>query len=586
MRHEVRRLLDWVHSQRGDFFLVLATGMTLGGLIVFQAYTLAYILDAAFIHHHFRADLYPWLGILLGVIATRAVATWVNEVAAQRLAVRIKAQLRGELLRAILHAGPAYLKTQPAGDLTATLMQGIESLEPFFAYYLPQIVLAAGVPVLILAVVFPLDWLTGIIFLFTAPLVPLFMILIGRMAERVTRRQWRALQRLNDYILDTIQGLVSLKAMGRTRDREVRLGRVSDAYYATTLSVLRVTFLSALAMELISTISTALVAVEIGLRLLYGRLDFLQAFFILLIAPEFYLPLRMLGQRFHAAMSGIDAAQSIFSLLDEAAEKSTFSRLVLEVKSQTPSVTLKTPPQRIRFESVSFVYPGRPELTLQEVGFEIHHGQKVALIGPSGAGKTTLAYLLLGFLQPTQGQIWVDDVPLAQIPFVEWRRWIAWVPQMPYLFNASLAWNVRMSRPMASENAFREAIRQAGLEEIGARYPQEWEREIGEWGRAISGGEAQRVALARAFLKDAPILVMDEPTAHLDPDLEVYLERHLRALWEGRTCLIIAHRLSTIQNADWVLVLDHGRIRVQGKPSDLLGRLTPDMTRWTMGGEP
>ncbi len=572
MRHEVRRLLDWVHSQRGDFFLVLVTGMALGGLIVFQAYTLAYILNAAFIHHHFRADLYPWLGILLGVITARAIATWTNEVAAQRLTVRIKAQFRRELLRAMLRAGPAYLKTQPVGNLTATLMQGVESLEPFFAHYLPQIVLAAGVPMLILAVVFPLDWLTGAIFLFTAPLVPLFMILIGRMAERVTRRQWRALQRLNDYVLDTIQGLVSLKAMGRTRDREVRLGRVSDAYYATTLSVLRVTFLSALAMELISTISTALVAVEIGLRLLYGRLDFLQAFFILLIAPEFYLPLRMLGQRFHAAMSGISAAQSIFSLLDEAAEKSTFSRLVLEVKSQTPSVTLKTPPQRIRFESVSFAYPGRPELTLQEVGFEIRRGQKVALIGPSGAGKTTLAYLLLGFLQPTQGQIWVDDLPLSQIPFAEWRRWVAWVPQKPYLFNASLAWNIRMSRPMASENAFRGAIRQAGLEEISARYPQEWEREIGEWGRAISGGEAQRVALARAFLKDAPILVMDEPTAHLDPDLEVYLERHLRALWEGRTCLIIAHRLSTIQNADWVLVLDHGRLQAQGAPADLLNR--------------
>lgn len=555
--------------------------MVIGGLIVFQAYTLAYILDAAFIHHHFRADLYPWLGILLGVIIARAVATWANEVTAQRLAIRVKAQLRRELLRAMLRAGPAYLKTQPAGDLTATLMQGVESLEPFFAHYLPQIVLAAGVPVLILAVVFPLDWLTGAVFLFTAPLIPLFMILIGRMAERVTRRQWRALQRLNDYVLDTIQGLVSLKAMGRTREREARLGRVSDAYYATTLSVLRVTFLSALAMELISTISTALVAVEIGLRLLYGRLDFLQAFFILLIAPEFYLPLRMLGQRFHAAMSGINAAQSIYALLDEAAEKSTFSRLVLEVKSQIPSVALKAPPQRIRFESVSFAYPGRPELTLREVGFEIRRGQKVALIGPSGAGKTTLAYLLLGFLQPTQGQIWVDDQPLSQIPFAEWRRWVAWVPQMPYLFNASLARNIRLARPDASMDAFQTAIRQVGWEDTERQPLGGWEREIGEWGRAISGGEAQRVALARAFLKDAPILIMDEPTAHLDPDLEVYLERHLRALWEGRTCLIIAHRLSTIQSADWVLILDHGHIQAQGKPPDLLDRLTPYITHWT-----
>ncbi|MCX8025420.1 MAG: thiol reductant ABC exporter subunit CydD, partial [Thermanaerothrix sp.] len=462
MRREIWRLLDWVRSQRGHLLLVIATGMIIGGLIVFQAYTLAYILNAAFIHHHTRADLYPWLGILLGVITVRGVAMWANEVVAQRLAVRVKSQLRRELMQALLRAGPAYLKTQPTGNVVATLMQGVESLEPFFAHYLPQVVLAAGVPALILAVVFPLDWLTGAVFLFTAPLVPLFMVLIGRMAERVTRRQWQALQRLNDYVLDTIQGLVSLKAMGRTKEREARLGRVSDIYYTTTLSVLRVTFLSALAMELISTISTALVAVEIGLRLLYGRLDFLQAFFVLLIAPEFYLPLRMLGQRFHAAMSGINAARSIFSLLDEAAEKSSLSRIVWGVEPQHRCLSVKRPPYCIRFEGVSFAYPGRPELTLQDIEFEIHQGQKVALIGPSGAGKSTLAYLLLGLLQPTQGQIWVDDRLLTQIPFTEWRRWVAWVPQLPYLFNASPAWNIRLARPDAPMEALQMALRQVG----------------------------------------------------------------------------------------------------------------------------
>lgn len=569
---EIKRLFQWARSEGWGIALVVSTGMGIGLLTVLQAYLIAQIVNAAFMQHQGWADLDRPMVLLLGVMGARAGAVWSNEVAAQRVAVRIKARLRRALLQAMLRAGPAYLKTRRTGDLIAAAMQGVESLEPFFAHYVPQAVLAAGVPLLVLAVVFPLDWLTGLVFLVTAPLIPLFMMLIGRMAERLTRRQWQALQRLSEYILDTLQGLVSLKAMGRVRERETHLGRVADAYYTTTLTVLRMTFLSALAMELISTLSTALVAVEIGLRLLYGRLDFLHGFFILLIAPEFYLPLRMLGQRFHAAMSGVSAAQTIFTLLDEAETASAWSRVSLMEEKLVQSVVSLAPPLRIRFEDVAFTYPGRPDMTLQDITFEIQRGQKVALIGPSGAGKTTLAYLLLGFLQPSGGRILVNDHPLAQIPFEEWRKFIAWVPQNPYVFHANLAWNVRMACPEAPEEALRVAGQRAFLDEVLAHHPRAWDMVVGEQGGGLSGGEAQRVALARAFLKDAPLLVMDEPTAHLDPDLEVRLERVIRTLLEGRTSLIIAHRLTTIQNADWVLVLEDGRIVEQGPPADLFAR--------------
>lgn len=570
--HHLRRLLQWTSADVWGIGLVVGTGMMVGFMTVLQAYLFAQILNAAFIQHQGRGSLYVPLALLLGVILGRAGAVWGNEVAAQRVAVRVKARLRQALLEAMLRAGPAYLKTRRTGNLIATALQGVESLEPFFAQYVPQSVLAAGVPLLVLAVVFPLDWLTGLVFLVTAPLIPLFMMLIGRMVEQLTRRQWRALQRLSEYILDTLQGLVSLKAMGRVEERGTHLGRVSDAYYAATLAVLRMTFLSALAMELISTLSTALVAVQVGLRLLYGRLDFLHGFFILLIAPEFYLPLRMLGQRFHAAMSGVSAAQTIFTLLDEAVTASAWSRISFDRGKPSQSERPLAPLQRIRFEDVDFIYPGRPEMTLQGITFEIRQGQKVVLIGPSGAGKTTLVYLLLGFLQPSRGQITIDDHPLSHIPFEEWRNLITWVPQTPYIFNASLAWNVRMADPEAPEEALVAAGRQAFLGEVLERHSQAWNMVVGEGGAGLSGGEAQRVALARAFLKNAPLLVMDEPTAHLDPDLEVRLEQMIHILWQGRTSLIIAHRLGTIQNADWVLVLEGGRIVEQGTPAVLLAQ--------------
>jgi len=572
MQH-VLRLIRQTTSEIPRLIVTILFSLLNGGMAVLQAYWMAFIVNAVFLKNQSRNDLTtPFLALLL-VIVIRGLSQAGSDISAQELAIRIKNRLRAALITRLGHVGIPYLKEQRPGELIATLVQAIEALEAFFGQYLPQLILAITLPLILLMTVFPLDLITALVFLVTAPLIPLFMSLIGRMAETVTRRQWQALQRMSDFILDTLQGLTSLKAMGRTEERGTRLFKATDAYYRTTLDVLRITFLSALVMELLSTLSTALVAVEIGLRVLYGKLDFQAAFFILLIAPDFYLPLRMLSQRFHAAIGGITASQKIFAILETIPPRSlpqpANSPQSFAIGSSRPVHRLSAP-QRIRFEDVTFQYPNRQEPALAGITFELQAGQKIALVGPSGAGKTTLAYLMLGLLQPTQGRILIDGIPREEISPEIWQQWVAWVPQKPYLFNNTVAWNVALGFPEAPSDLIRRACRDAHLEDALERWPHGLETPTGERGLRLSGGEAQRLALARAFVKDAPIIVMDEPTAYLDPILEIQLEQSINRLLAGRSALIIAHRLNTARNASLILVLDQGKIVERGRHEELL----------------
>jgi ABC-type transport system involved in cytochrome bd biosynthesis fused ATPase/permease subunit len=337
-----------------------------------------------------------------------------------------------------------------------------------------------------------------------------------------------------------------------------------------TMQVLRVTFLSALALELLTTLSTAIVAVEIGLRLLYGKLEFLPAFFILVIAPDFYLPLRQLGLKYHAGMSGSTAARRIFEILDTV-PTNTGAASFLE-----PSGVLReTAPHswqsfEITFEHVSYQYPERDTPAINNISFQLPHGQLTALVGASGAGKSTLASLLLRFIEPGSGQIRVAGQPLVNIPVDEWRKRVAWVPQSPYLFHDSLGANLRLAKPTASEAELVLACEQAGLMDFIAALPDGFESLIGERGARLSGGQAQRLALARAFLKDADFLLLDEPTSSLDPGLEAELRGSVQRLLRGRTALVIAHRLSTVYQADQILVLESGRVVEAGKHNELI----------------
>ena len=439
-----------------------------------------------------------------------------------------------------------------------SLPKGLTRLNSFYSQYLPQLALSVLIPLFILVFIFPTDFLSGLILLVTAPLLPLFMYLIGGAAETVTRKQWQGLSRMSAYFLDVLQGLTTLKSFGRSKDQVQVIRKVSEQYRESTMSVLKVTFLSALVLELIATLGTAVVAVEIGIRLLYGKVTFEQAFFVLLLAPEFYQPLRLLGTRFHVAIGGIEASKRIFGILDlpEKKEAPPSNTTVL------PLIKDKSLPT-IVFKDIGYKYSnGRP--ALQGVTFEIPAGKLTALVGESGAGKTTLTWLLLRFLQPKSGEILVNGINLSEIPAQNWRDSLAWVPQNPYLFNDTITANIKIAKPDATDADIQHAAHLAHADEFIAKLPQGYATIIGERGERLSSGQAQRVALARAFLKDAPLLIVDEATSHLDPETDALLQQSLSLLSHSRTVLAIAHRQSTLTKADQVIRLNQGKV-VQNK---------------------
>lgn len=555
-----RRLLRQLETVRVLFGGAILLSATSGLLLIAQAWLLSQIVARVFLRQQGLGDVAPLLAALLAVIVLRTVVTWGGDAVASETAERIKGDLRERLYARIIALGPAYTRGERSGELANTAIAGIEALDAYISQYLPQLVLALLIPLGMLAVVFPLDPLSGIVLLVTAPLIPFFMILIGGMASRLTRSQFTQLSRMSAHFLDVLQGLAVLKQFGRSRDQIATIRRISERFRDTTMGVLRVAFLSALVLEMLATISTAIIAVEIGLRLLYGRMVFEDAFFVLILAPEFYLPLRMLGTRFHAGMSGVAAAARIFDVLETP---------LPDCGPPAPRRAIPQPPFTLRFQDVHYAYESGERPALNGISFMIEAGQRVALVGPSGAGKSTVAQLLLRFLAPTAGQITVNGTDLCAIAPDEWRRQVAWVPQAPYLFADTIAGNIRLGRPDAPlADVIRSAAR-AHLDQFIATLPGGYDTPIGERGARLSGGQAQRVALARAFLIDAPVLILDEATANLDPATESLIQDAMGALMQGRTTLIIAHRLQTVQNADQILVLEAGRLVQAGVHVDL-----------------
>jgi ATP-binding cassette subfamily C protein CydCD len=568
-----RRLLRLLAGNRLLFMLTVALGAAVGALAVAQAGFLSRVISQVFLEQNSLAQVGETLLALLGAIVLRAVLVWGSEISANAIALRVKTNLRQRLLECLYARGPLHARTQNTGELSSVLLEGVEALDAYFSQYLPQLLLAVLTPVIFLVVVFPLDWVSGLVLLLTAPLIPLFMVLIGSVAQALTRRQWRTLSRMNAYFLDVLQGLTTLKMLGRSQAQVKVLEQVSDRFRQTTMSVLRVTFLSALVLEMTATLSTAVVAVQVGLRLLYGHLAFEQAFFVLLLAPEFYLPLRMLGARFHAGMAGAAAAMRIFEILDNETREGSLSKNAAVSPSETNEKTpahLERPPE-ITFENMSFAYePGRS--ALQDFSLQFPAGQRLAVVGPSGAGKSTLAVALLRFLEPDQGRILINGQPLSSIPADEWRAGVAWVSQTPYLFNDTVLANLRLARSHASLEEVIGAARLAHADEFIRQLPQGYDTVIGERGARLSGGQAQRIALGRAFLKDAPIIILDEATANLDPHHEALLQDSLGRLLPGRTTIVIAHRLNTVLQADQIIVLNNGRLEQAGDHASLMNQ--------------
>jgi thiol reductant ABC exporter CydD subunit len=591
---DLTRIIPPRARSRRSLALATSAGTLAGLLVVVQAWLLSSAIDAAFLGGADLAGLGPLLLAIAGAAVLRAAAAWVREVLAHRFSGSVRGAVRDRLVRHVLALGPRFASGERAGELANTLVGGVDALDPYLAQYLPQVRLAGLVPLLVFAAVLRADPLSALVLLLTFPLIPLFMWLVGGAAEVRTRRQWVTVSRLAARFLDAVQGLATLRAFGRGEDEADSIARASEAHRQVTMGVLRVAFVSALALEALATLGTAVVAVEVGLRLLYGRVAFREALFVLVLAPEFYRPLRALGAAFHAGMAGKEAAARIAEVLDAPgplaapevegevalAQRPELARERHELEQEgraggrlatgQKAVARRSSSPTVVFEDVRFAHGGTGSPVLDSFSLALPAGATVALVGPSGAGKTTVAHLLLRFLEPSGGSIGVDGAPLGDFAPEEWRRRVGWVPQRPRLFRGTVRENVAFARPGAPEAALAEAAARSGLDAVLRALPRGWETPVGEGGERLSGGEAQRVAVARAFLKDAPVLVLDEPTAHLDPESESAVVNAVEELRRGRTVLLIGHRLATVAGADRIALVARGRVVEQGTHAQLL----------------
>ena len=561
-------LVTKVKSARRWVTLSIALGLCSGILLVFQARLLAWIVHSAFIENKSIDMLWPLFGAILGIVLIRSTLGWAREVAGFQAGAIIRQEVRMTLLRHILALGPAYTNTQSTGALTSTTLENVEGLHDFYAFYLPQLALAVMIPLAIVSFVLPFSWVAATILLGTAPLIPLFMILVGMGAESISQRHFQALSRLSAHFLDVLQGLTTLKLFNRSKAEEKTIAEVSRTYRQRTMSVLRIAFLSSAVLEFFSSISIALVAVYLGMSYLgyidfgaYGKpLTLGAGMFILLLAPDFYLPLRELGTHYHARAEAVGAAEDILRILSIPATDTLNGPI---------SWTSKLP-IHIHCRDVHFAFDCGRRPALRGLSFDLDPGEKVALVGASGAGKTTTLNLLLGFLKPDKGRIFVNTTPLTDLHPQSWRRHIAWIGQHPVLFHGSLKNNILLGRPQASNREIEQAARSAGVFDFALHLNQGLDTLVGERGLGLSRGQAQRVALARAFLKDAPILLLDEPTAGLDSQNEAVVLDAMETLSKGKTVLLLTHRLIHLKNANRILVLEKGAIAEQGTYPDLM----------------
>ncbi len=546
-----RRLFRSTRAARTPLIGAVTLGVATSLLVVAQAVLLGRVIAAAFPGGESLDGLHDELWLLAAIVAARALCAFGFETSGRLGARRVVGELRARLTAHLLERRPAGLRDQRAGELVTNAVQGLSSLEAYFARYLPQLVLAVIVPVVILIYVFPHDFAAGTILLVTLPIIPIFMVLIGLAAKAATEKRWRTLSLLSAHFLDAVKGLQTLKANDRAGRQVETLRETGEQYRRQTMATLRIAFLSSLVLELAAMMGTALVAAAVAIQLINGDLGFATALTVLLLAPELYLPVRMVGQQFHASSDGLAAAQACFEVLDEPAAVSLPASPVASPNPRLGSLIL---------DDVSFGYEGRGEAVLERVSLTLKAGEQLALVGPSGQGKSTVAALILRLIDPDHGRLLCNGIDLTTVDPHDWRRHLAWVPQRPTLFSATIADNIRLGRPDADEAALRKACDDAGLNELLASLPEGLETRLGEGQRALSAGETQRVALARAFLRDAPLVILDEPTAHLDASSSAAIGESIARLSEHRSVLLIVHRPALAAAADRILTLSGGAL--------------------------
>jgi thiol reductant ABC exporter CydD subunit len=541
------RLVEQVPITRRYLSVAVALGLGVTVSVVAQAVLLATVIDRAMLHGATLGSVTPLLVGLAAAFVARAVLSWMSEVVAQRCGVTVTLALRRKVLRHTLDLGPVWLAGERTGELSLAATRGITALNVYFGRYVPQAVLAAVAPLLIVVWVAIRDWPSALLLLALMALVPVTMILFGREATKRTQRQWRRLSSLSAHLLELIQGLDTLRAFGRQSQGRKEVAEATEGLRRTTMGTLRVAFLSAFAMELLSGLGVGLVAMLLGLRLLGGHVAFSTALAVLLVAPEVFLALRRAGAEFHASTEGQAAADRILTVLAQP------------VPADTPTDAAVPAPDPGRdalvVRGLTVRYAGRPQPAVAALDLRLEPRDHVALTGPSGAGKSTVLAALLRFTPVDAEELSCGGTDVRAVDAAAWRAQMAWVPQHPHLFRGTLGDNLRLGSAESSDEDLLRAIEMVGLDRWFEQLPEGLDTPVGENGLTLSAGERQRVALGRAVLRDAPLVLLDEPVAHLNREAEERLRHTLGPWLDERTVVIASHRAPALCHVDASIAL-------------------------------
>ncbi|KRU17590.1 MULTISPECIES: thiol reductant ABC exporter subunit CydD [Bacillus] len=557
-----KRLLQ-LKGMRGLLALLGIVSLIQGASIIFQAQWLAHAITTLF-DGKSLSQATPYVLLFLAAFLVRHGLTLIREKVMFTYSSRIGADVRKQLLDQLFRLGPAFTKKKGTGKLVTLAMEGIAQYRQYLQLFLPKMVNMAVIPAMVLIYVWTLDETSAVILIVTLPILIVFMILLGLVAQRKAAKQWRSYEKLSNHFTDSLRGLETLRYLGISKKHSRNIGEVSKRYRKATMSTLKVAFLSSFALDFFSMLSIATVAVFLGLRLIEGELLLLPALTALMLAPEYFLPVREVGNDYHATLNGKEANEAMQVILEEKGFR----------MQETQSVQLNewNEQSALTLQDVSVQHDEHAPYSIQDVDLTVKGKKKIGIIGASGSGKSTLTDVLGGFVEPTSGQITLNGQPLVHLQMKEWQKEVVYMPQHPYLFHMTLRENIRFYEPHATDEEVERAASEAGLSQLVAQLPNGLDEVIGEQGRGLSGGQAQRIALARTVLGKRSIMLLDEPTAHLDIETEYELKKTMLPLFEDKLVFLATHRLHWMPAMDEIIVMDQGTIAEMGTHESLMQR--------------
>ncbi|MDL0419260.1 thiol reductant ABC exporter subunit CydD [Caldibacillus thermoamylovorans] len=503
----------------------------------------------------------PFFAMFFLAHVFRHFLQWLKSRIAYRFADQTSSQLQNDLVEKVFMIGPKTISRQGSGHIIALCLEGIPSYKTYLELFIPRFLSCLLIPASIVIYVFTMDVTSAVVLIVVMPILIIFLILLGLVAQKQKDNKWENYQLLSRHFVDSLRGLVTLKFLGRSKGHREAIYSVSNKYRISTVRTLRVAFLSSFSLDFFSSLSVAVVAVELGLRLINGQIDFLAALTILILAPEYFLPVRELGNDYHATMDGKESGEKIRGLLNlDDGEKQVMTVNLPDWNKESELV--------VRGLTKTFTEENRT--VLADIHFTIRGFKKIGIIGLSGAGKSTLIDLLSGFTKPTSGSFFVDGIEIPDFSVAAWQDQVTYIPQHPYIFSGTVKENIMWYAPNATDKEITEAAERTGLSELISQFPNGLDEKIGQGGRVLSGGEEQRIALARALLTNRPIMFFDEPTAHLDIETEHDIKEIMLPLLDNKLVFFATHRLHWMNEMDYILVMDGGRLAESGTPDELL----------------